>query len=157
MLPLLETVLNQADYNSTVKRLWTSTSDFREATRFSNTTPTSIETPPSSPSDNTVDTPHGNSLLRDQSPADDIDMTPEQISELVRQAVADALGGQQPGRRQPDQKIYLDPNYEAEAVEVKEDKQIYHNVFSFTNRLRVKVTTMDQAILRQDIESSLLG
>ena len=51
---------------------------------------------------------------------------------------------------------YFDPS-DGEAVEVKENHQIYRNVFSFTNRLRVKASTMDTAILRQNIDSCLLG
>ena len=42
-------------------------------------------------------------------------------------------------------------------VEVKDSHNIYHNVFSFTNRLHVKAASMDPAILQQDIESCLLG
>ncbi len=52
---------------------------------------------------------------------------------------------------------YFDPDPQAAPVEVKETHNIYHNVFSFTNRLRVKATTMDPATLRQNIESCLLG
>ena len=47
----------------------------------------------------------------------------------------------------------FDPNSDVEAVEVKDDKQIYHNFFSFTNRLCVKATIMDPTILRQNLEA----
>ena len=52
---------------------------------------------------------------------------------------------------------YFDPDPQAAPVEVKDTHNIYHNVFSFTNRLRVKATTMDGTLLRQNIESCLLG
>ncbi len=51
----------------------------------------------------------------------------------------------------------FDPNPDLDPVEVKDEKQVYHNVFSFTNRLRVKASTMDPAVLRQNVESCLLG
>ena len=52
---------------------------------------------------------------------------------------------------------YFDPDPQAAPVEAKDTHNIYHNVFSFTNRLRVKATTMDNTLLRQNIESCLLG
>ena len=52
---------------------------------------------------------------------------------------------------------YFDPNSDVDPVEVKNDKQIYHNVFAFTNRIRVKSTTMGAATLRENLESCLLG
>lgn len=52
---------------------------------------------------------------------------------------------------------YFDPDPQAAPVEVKDTHNVYHNVFGFTNRLRVKATTMDAATLRQNIESCLLG
>lgn len=52
---------------------------------------------------------------------------------------------------------YFDPNPDVPAIEVKDHHNVYHNVFSFTNRLRVKVTTMDAAALRQNLDSCLLG
>ena len=51
---------------------------------------------------------------------------------------------------------YFDPT-SGPAVEVKDNHNVYHNVFSFTNRLRVKVTSMDATILRQNLDSCLLG
>ena len=51
---------------------------------------------------------------------------------------------------------YFDP-LPGPAIEVKDNHNIYHNVFSFTNRLRVKATTMDAAMLRQNLDSCLLG
>lgn len=52
---------------------------------------------------------------------------------------------------------YFDPNPDVPAIEVKDHHNVYHNVFSFTNRLRVKVTTMDAAVLRQNLDTCLLG
>ncbi len=52
---------------------------------------------------------------------------------------------------------YFDPSSQGPAIEVKENHNVYHNVFSFTNRLRVKVTTIDAATLRQNVDSCLLG
>ena len=52
---------------------------------------------------------------------------------------------------------YFDPNPQAALLEVKDTHNIYHNVLSFTNRLRVKRPTMDATLLRQNIESCLLG
>lgn len=52
---------------------------------------------------------------------------------------------------------YFDPNPQAPPVEVKDSHNIYHNVFGFTNRLRVKAASMDAATLRQNIELYLLG
>ena len=51
---------------------------------------------------------------------------------------------------------YFDPA-PGPAIEVKDNHNIYHNVFSFTNRLRVKATTMDPTVLRQNLDSCLLG
>ena len=52
---------------------------------------------------------------------------------------------------------YFDPNPDVPSIEVKENHNIYHNVFSFTNRLRVKADTMDVALLRQNLDACLLG
>ena len=52
---------------------------------------------------------------------------------------------------------YFDPKPDVPAIEVKENHNIYHNVFSFTNRLRVKADTMDVALLRQNLDACLLG
>ena len=52
---------------------------------------------------------------------------------------------------------YFDPNSDVPAIEVKENHNIYHNVYSFTNRLRVKADTMDVALLRQNLDACLLG
>ncbi len=41
-------------------------------------------------------------------------------------------------------------------MEAKDSHNIYHNVFSFTNRLRVKASTMDIATLRQNVDACLL-
>lgn len=52
---------------------------------------------------------------------------------------------------------YFEPNPDAMPVEAKDSHNVYHNVFSFTNRLRVKSITMDAALLRQNLDSCLLG
>ena len=51
---------------------------------------------------------------------------------------------------------YFDPG-PGMPIEVKDNHNVYHNVFSFTNRLRVKATTMDSAVLRQNLDACLLG
>ena len=51
---------------------------------------------------------------------------------------------------------YFDPNPDVPAIEVKDNYNIYHNVFSFINRLRVKVNTIDTAVLRQNLDAYLL-
>ena len=48
----------------------------------------------------------------------------------------------------------LDPD--VPPIEAKETHNIYHNMFSLTNRLRVKVLIINAALLRQNIESYLL-
>ena len=52
---------------------------------------------------------------------------------------------------------YFDPDPQAAPTEVKDNHKVYHNVFSFTNRLGVKATTMDATTLRQNLDSCLLG
>ena len=52
---------------------------------------------------------------------------------------------------------YFDPNSDLPPVETKENHQIYHNVFSFTQRLRVKADIMDAAILRNSVDQCFLG
>ena len=42
-------------------------------------------------------------------------------------------------------------------IEGKDNYNTYHNIFSFTNRVRVKATTMDPAALRQNLNACLLG
>lgn len=42
-------------------------------------------------------------------------------------------------------------------MEVKETHQVYHNVFSFTNRLRARAITLDVTILRTYLPSCLIG
>ena len=51
---------------------------------------------------------------------------------------------------------YFDSNSDVESVEVKENHQIYHNVFSFINCLQVKALTMNTALLRQNLNFCLL-
>ena len=93
-------------------------------------------------------------------------MTSEQLTALVAAAVSAALASQ-PARTdtttgagkdfRPRDLGYFDPNPDAEAVETKDNKTIYHNVFSFTNRLRVKTTTENAAYYRQNLDACLQG
>jgi hypothetical protein len=52
---------------------------------------------------------------------------------------------------------YFDPQDQGPLVEVKDKVQVYRNVFSFTNRLRVKAHFMDLRILRERLDECLLG
>jgi len=52
---------------------------------------------------------------------------------------------------------YFDPKSNVMPINVKDIYNVYHNVFSFTARLRVKATTIDVAILRQNIDIYLLS
>ena len=52
---------------------------------------------------------------------------------------------------------YFDPNSEAEPVEVTENYRIYHNIFSFTNRLQECVVIMDPTVLRDNVPNCLIG
>ena len=81
---------------------------------------------------------------------------------MVNQAALQGPAGQAPRQERPPQFRprdvgYFEPDPQAAPVEVKETHNIYHNVFSFTNQLRVKVTSIDAATLCQNIESCLLG
>lgn len=77
-----------------------------------------------------------------------------------QQPAAAGLQGAQPAPRsgfRPRDVGYFDPNPDILPVEAKDSHNIYHNVFSFTNRLRVKASTMDIATLRQNVDACLLG
>ena len=52
---------------------------------------------------------------------------------------------------------YFDPNPDVAPVETKDTYNVYHNVFSFTTRLRANATVMDAAILRENLHNCLLG
>ncbi|KAI9886605.1 MAG: hypothetical protein M1823_001582 [Watsoniomyces obsoletus] len=52
---------------------------------------------------------------------------------------------------------FFDLDKSKAAVEVEDNHSIYHNVFSFTNRLRVKVLSIDPVVLHQTIDSCLWG
>ena len=52
---------------------------------------------------------------------------------------------------------YFDFNPDVPVIEVKENHNVYHNVFSFTNRLRVKADIMNTTMLRQNLDAYLLG
>ena len=53
---------------------------------------------------------------------------------------------------------YFDPQANTnEDVVVKDRDMIYRNVFSFTNRVRVKTTTVEPGLVCQNLNSCLLG
>ncbi|KAA6411169.1 MAG: hypothetical protein FRX48_05481 [Lasallia pustulata] len=53
---------------------------------------------------------------------------------------------------------YFEPQANStEDVIVKDRDMVYQNVFSFTNRVRVKATTVEPSLLRQNLNSCLLG
>ncbi|SLM35635.1 hypothetical protein LPUS_04969 [Lasallia pustulata] len=52
---------------------------------------------------------------------------------------------------------YFDPDPDAKAIETKESKTIYHNVFSFTNQLHVKAIPENAIFLRKNLNTCLLG
>ena len=52
---------------------------------------------------------------------------------------------------------FFEPNPEAPHVEIRDKVQVYHNVFSFTNRLRVKSQFHSPEILRNRMDECLLG
>ena len=49
----------------------------------------------------------------------------------------------------------LDPS--KEAVKIKDNHSVYHNVFGFTNQLRVKALNGDTSKLHKNLDSCLLG
>ena len=51
---------------------------------------------------------------------------------------------------------YFDSNSQAAPIKVKNTHNIYHNVFNFINRLRIKITIMKTITLRQNVEFCLL-
>ena len=53
---------------------------------------------------------------------------------------------------------FFDPDIDSTAVETKDYGTVYHNVFSFTNRVKVKGNTVDDAaFLRQNLDTCLSG
>ena len=53
---------------------------------------------------------------------------------------------------------FFDPDNDKDPVETKENHQIYHNVYAFTNRIRVKASTSgNPRILRENLDTCLLG
>ena len=52
---------------------------------------------------------------------------------------------------------FLDPNPNKPSVEVKDNYNVFHNVFSFTQKLRVRATTPSATPLQQNVENCLLG
>ncbi|KAI4194411.1 MAG: hypothetical protein LQ350_007783, partial [Teloschistes chrysophthalmus] len=51
---------------------------------------------------------------------------------------------------------YFDPNPDVMPVETKDTYNVYHNVFSFVQRVRVKAKTMDANVLRDNLDACLL-
>ena len=51
---------------------------------------------------------------------------------------------------------FFDLDSNSPPVEIKDTHQIYHNIYSFTQHLRVKTDTMDISILRNLIDQCLL-
>ena len=51
---------------------------------------------------------------------------------------------------------FLDFNFKLNSVNVKKDKQLYYNIFSFTNWIWVMTFTMNTTILQQNLQSCLL-
>ena len=52
---------------------------------------------------------------------------------------------------------YFDYNPDLPPVETKDGRNIYHNIFSFTARLRIKAVTIDAAVMRQNLDKCFLG
>jgi hypothetical protein len=52
---------------------------------------------------------------------------------------------------------YFDPKDSGPLVEVKDKVQIYYNVYSFTNRLRVKAQFIDPRAMKERLDECLLG
>jgi len=48
-------------------------------------------------------------------------------------------------------------NLKIKAIKIKNDKQIYHNIFSFTNQLCVKAMTMNLVKIQENVELCLLN
>ena len=76
-------------------------------------------------------------------------------------------GGPQPDATTPPEQASRPPQFRSRdveyfepasrpAIEVKDNYNIYHNVFSFITRLRVKATIMNVTVLRQNLDIYLL-
>ena len=53
---------------------------------------------------------------------------------------------------------YFDPTEGmSDSIDERDRDRTYRNVFSFTNRLRVKATTIDPAVIRHNLDTCLLG
>ena len=51
---------------------------------------------------------------------------------------------------------YFDSNFDTDFIKIHDDKQIYHNVFSFTNWVWIKMIMMNAAVLQKSLKSCLL-
>ena len=51
---------------------------------------------------------------------------------------------------------YFNPDPNIPLVKVKDSYNIYYNIFSFTNRVKVKATTIDPTLIRLNLDSCLL-
>ena len=53
---------------------------------------------------------------------------------------------------------YFDPKPDStQPVEVKDNHNVYHNMFSFTARLQVKAVSVGAVVLAQNLDTCLLG
>jgi hypothetical protein len=52
---------------------------------------------------------------------------------------------------------YFDPHEDKPPIVVKDKNTIYHNVFSFTNRIRVKAVFVNTVQIKQQLDECLLG
>ena len=52
---------------------------------------------------------------------------------------------------------YFEPNPSKDVVEIKKNYTVYHNIFSFTNRLQVKIANSKASKICQSLDTCLLG
>ena len=52
---------------------------------------------------------------------------------------------------------YFDFNSNVSFIEIKNNYNVYHNVFSFINRLRMKIDIMNVAVLKKNLDFCLFG
>ena len=104
-----------------------------------------------------------------------VSLTPKQLTAIVSTAVVAAMSRVNSGTEaqrgdisntgtitlgnslKPRDVGYFDPDPDAKAIETKESKTIYHNVFSFTNQLHVKAIPENAIFLRKNLNTCLLG
>ena len=95
-----------------------------------------------------------------------ITFSKEQFAEMMQSLRAPPLQPPQPVQQpviktadkfRPRDIGFFDPNNDADPVETTDNKTIYHNVFSFTERLRVKKGGIDAVEIAQNLDQCLLG